>query len=87
MDDTADVVVATRTFGLSINKAGIRRVIHAGAPRGLIDGYYQEVSRGGRGGAPVCCTILTSSDDITGNERIHDLSAAADHFRDLGNGC
>jgi len=48
MDDTADVVVATRTFGLSINKAGIRRVIHAGAPRGLIDGYYQEVSRGGR---------------------------------------
>ena len=32
-------------------------------------------------------TILTSSDDITGNERIHDLSAAADHFRDLGNGC
>ena len=81
MDDTAGVVVATCAFGLGINKVGIRQVIHVGAPRGFVDGYYQEVSRGGRGGVPACCTILTSSGDITGNERTHDLSAAADQFR------
>ncbi len=62
MNDEVRVLVGTIAFGLGINKAAVRAVIHLSLPKS-IEQYYQEAGRAGRDGLPADCVMLWQPKD------------------------
>ena len=62
MKGRTPVVVATNAFGMGIDRADIRGVLHFDIPR-TIEAYYQEIGRAGRDGSPSDATLLFRPQD------------------------
>jgi ATP-dependent DNA helicase RecQ len=63
MSGAAEVVVATNAFGMGVDKADVRTVVHWALPTSL-EAYYQEAGRGGRDGHPARALLLASRMDL-----------------------
>lgn len=62
MNEEVQVIVATNAFGMGIDKANVKTVIHIQLPENM-ENYYQEAGRAGRNGERAFAVLLTSPSD------------------------
>src|SRR5258708_40280862 len=62
MNGDCAVAVATNAFGMGIDRADLRFVIHFDVP-GSVEAYYQEAGRAGRDGEAATCDLLFNHAD------------------------
>ncbi len=63
VDDQFEIMVATSAFGVGVDKADVRTVLHMYIPQNA-NAYYQELGRGGRDHLPCLSIMCTHPDDL-----------------------
>ena len=63
MDEKVQVIVATNAFGMGIDKANVKTIIHLHLPQNL-ENYYQETGRAGRNGEKAFAILLNNPTDV-----------------------
>ncbi len=77
------VITATNAFGMGVDKADVRAVIHASTP-GSLENYLQEAGRAGRDRQPAMCCLLFDPEDLnTQFELCRNSEVTSKDFRSL----
>ncbi|KFZ27470.1 MAG: ATP-dependent DNA helicase RecQ [Candidatus Izimaplasma bacterium HR2] len=79
--DHLKLLVATKAFGMGIDKPNIRYTIHYGIP-GSIESFYQEAGRAGRDRSDAHCVIVFSNDNERRNNHLLDVNTSLDEIKD-----
>ena len=66
------IMVATNAFGMGIDKADVKLVVHLELPS-TIEAYFQEAGRAGRNGETAYAFLLANSNDIRKQEELLSL--------------
>lgn len=80
--DKISCMIATKSFGMGIDKLNVRYTIHYNLPQS-IESFYQEAGRAGRDGKNAYCYIIFSDDSPELDDRFLDISKKADELWQL----
>ncbi len=79
-NNDVSILVATKAFGMGIDKSNIRYTVHFGMP-GSLENFYQEAGRAGRDQKKSCCVIVFSEYDPNRSDLLLDSSLSLPELR------